>query len=132
VSISPLLCRSNNKALGIGSSTTPSFCLSLVHFLTTFHIYLDTSHPTIPHLSQCQCGHTINDLGIHLLCCLCESEHTTTHDTFRNIVVIIASHNGVHVKKKVSHFFLALHKDKWILSLPDISFEPWQILSLLI
>jgi hypothetical protein len=85
--------------------STPSFCLFLVHFLTTFCICLNISHPTIPHLSQCQCGHTINDLGIHLLCCLCESEHTTTHDTFQNIVVVITSQNGAHVKKEVSHFF---------------------------
>ncbi len=59
----------------------------------------------IPHLSQCQCDHTIDDLRIHLLCCSCESEHTTTHDTFQNIVVAIISKNGAHVKREVSHFF---------------------------
>lgn len=58
----------------------PSTCSA--HFLTTFDICFDISHPTVPHFSRCQCGHTIDNLGIHLLYCFCGSEHISTHDTF--------------------------------------------------
>jgi len=51
----------------------PSTCSA--HFLTTFDICFDISHPTVPHLSWCQCGHTIDNLGIHLLYCFCGRTH---------------------------------------------------------
>jgi hypothetical protein len=71
--------------------STLSFWLSFVQFLIAFHIRLSIPHPTIPHLSHCRCGHTINDLGIHLLCCLCESGRIITHDMFQNTVATITS-----------------------------------------
>jgi hypothetical protein len=112
-STSPFLCKSNSRAWLLAH---PSTCSA--HFLTTFDICFDISHPTIPHLSRCQCGHTINNLGIHLLYCFCGSEHTSTHDTFWNIVVTVMSKNGAHVQRKVSHLFPPIHRDELILSSP--------------
>jgi hypothetical protein len=75
------------------------------HFLTTFHIRLNTPHLTIAHISWCQCGHTIDDLGIHLLHCSCWNERTIAQDTLWDIVATIVLENGTHVHKKVSHLF---------------------------
>ncbi len=58
------------------------------------------------YLSQCQCGHIVNDLGIYLLRCLCGSERTTTHDMLQDTIVVITLESEPHVQKKVSHFFL--------------------------
>ncbi len=55
-------------------------CLSFTHFLITLCLHLDIPHLKVPYLSRCLCGHTINDLDIHLLCCPCGKERTTTHD----------------------------------------------------
>ncbi len=63
-------------------------------------------HHIVAHISQCKCGHTIDDLGTHLLWCSCESECTTAHNTLQNLVVIIVSESGSHVQKEVSHLFL--------------------------
>jgi hypothetical protein len=76
---------------------TLSFHLSSAHLFTTLHICLDISHPMVAHLSRCKCGHTINDLGIHLLHCLCESECIVTHDTLSNSIAIVMSKSGVHL-----------------------------------
>jgi hypothetical protein len=62
-------------------------------------IFLNIPHLTIAHLSQCQCGHTIDDLGIHLLHYLCENECITTHDTFRNTIITIMLENGVQIQR---------------------------------
>jgi hypothetical protein len=93
--------------------SAPSFCLSCAHFLTAFYIHLDIPHPIIVHLSWCKCGHTINDLGIHLLHCSCGSECIAVHDALWNIITTIASKNGAHVQRKVFHLFLH-HTWKWV------------------
>ncbi len=62
--------------------TTPTFHLSSTHFLTTLHTRLGLPHPIITHFSRCQCGHTISDLGAHLLWCPCGSECMIAHYTF--------------------------------------------------
>jgi hypothetical protein len=85
--------------------STPSFRLSSTHFLATLCIYLNISHLTFLHLSQCHCYHTLNDLGIHLICCLCENDCTTTHDTLQNTIATIASKSGAHIYREVFHFF---------------------------
>jgi hypothetical protein len=92
------------RAWLLACPSTPSFCLSSTHFLTTLHISLSMPHPMVPHLSWCQCGHTIDDLGIHLLHCSCRSWCTTTHDTFQNTVTTIALKNRIHVQKEVFLF----------------------------
>jgi len=75
------MCGSKGRHLVINSSYhTIFFCLSLVHVFTTLRTRLDLPHPTVAHLSRCQCGHTIDDLNTHLLWCPCGNEHTT-HDT---------------------------------------------------
>jgi len=76
---------------------TPSFHLSSAHFLIALCIHLSIPHPTIAHFSRCQCDHTINDLGIHLLDCPCGSECTTTHDMLQDIIAIITSDSGTHI-----------------------------------
>jgi hypothetical protein len=66
--------------------STPSFRLSFTHFLTTIYIWLNIWYPIVLHLSRCQCGHTIDDLGIHLLRYSCENECITSHDMLQNIL----------------------------------------------
>jgi len=83
---------------------TPSFHLFSAHFLTTLCIQ-SIPHLIVLHISWCYCGHTIDDLGIHLLCFPCKNEHTATHDTFQDTIVVIASKTGIHVQTKVFHFF---------------------------
>jgi len=102
---------------------TPLFSLSSTHFLRTFRIRLDITHPIITHFSWCQCDHTIYNLGIHLLHCLCKNECTTTHDTFQDTVVTIALKLKLMHRERFFIFFLVTHKDKWIISSPKIVFE---------
>jgi len=61
--------------------TTPAFCLSSTHFLITLRTHLGLPHPMVAHLSWCQCGHTIDNLDIHLFWCPCMNECISTHDT---------------------------------------------------
>jgi hypothetical protein len=63
-----------------------------------------------------QCGHIIDDLGVHLLHCLCKNEHIANHDTFWDTITAIASKNGVHVQKKVFTFSLATHEDDIVIT----------------
>jgi len=104
-SMSLLLCRSNNKGLVLVHSSTPSFCLSFAHLLITLYTCFNIPHPTIRHLSQCQCGHTIDGLGIHLLHCSCGNERIITHDTIWNTIVTIVLETGARIQKKGSHLF---------------------------
>jgi hypothetical protein len=85
--------------------TTLAFHLSPTHFLTTLHTHLGLQHPMVPHLSRCQCGHTIDDLNTHLLQCPCGSEHIITHDTLWDTIVIIILENGAHVQREFYHLF---------------------------
>jgi len=84
---------------------TSSFHLSSIHFLTTLCIRFSIPHPTIPHVSQCQCGHTIDDLSIYLLHCPCGNEQVTAHYTLWDIVAIITSKSETQIQRKVSHLF---------------------------
>jgi hypothetical protein len=84
---------------------TPSFYLSSAHFLVTLHIRFGIPHLTIFHISRCQFGHTIDDLGTHLLCCPCRIKHIATHDTLRNTIEVIALESGTHIQRQVSHLF---------------------------
>jgi hypothetical protein len=77
--------------------TTPTFCLSLIHFFLVSHTHPSLPHSIVAHLSHCKCGHTIDDLYVHLLQFPFKNEHTTTHDIFQNIVVIIVVENGTHI-----------------------------------
>jgi hypothetical protein len=77
--------------------TTPTFRLSLAHFFTTLCTHFGLPHPIVAHLSWCQCGHTIDDLGTHLLQCPYGSECIATLDTFWGIVVAITLESKAHV-----------------------------------
>jgi hypothetical protein len=90
----------------LASLTTFAFCLSLAHFLVALHTLLGLSHPIATHLSQCQCGHTIYDLGTHLLRCPCKNERITNHNALWNIIVTIVLESETHVQREVSHIFL--------------------------
>jgi len=108
------LCSCANRGVGIwllAHPTTLAFCLFSIHFLTRLRTYFGLPHLMITHPSQCQCGHTITNLDIHLLQCLFESERTTTHDTFWNIITTIILNSGAHVQREVSHLFL--HHTQW-------------------
>jgi hypothetical protein len=71
----------------------------------TLHTHLGLPHLRVAHISQCKCGHTIDDLGTHLLWCPYKSECMTPHDTFQNIVATIALENGTHIQKEVPQLF---------------------------
>ncbi len=60
----------------------------------------------VAHLLRCQCGHTMNDLGIHLLFYPCESECIVIHDTLQDTIATIALESGAHIQKEVFHLFL--------------------------
>ncbi len=108
--------RPTTRAYLLVFPNTPSFCLSSTHFLTTFRIHLGIPHLMVAHLSWCQCGHIINDLGIHLLHCPCENEHIAAHDTLRNTIAIIVLENGTHIQKRFPTFFPAINGNEWKLS----------------
>ncbi len=74
--------------------TTPTFCLFAAHFLITLHTHFGLPHPMVAHLSRCQCDHTINNLGIHLLWCFCHSECTIAHNTLQDIITTIVLESG--------------------------------------
>ncbi len=63
---------------------------------------------------------------------LCESEHIAAYDTFQDTVADIMLESGTHILKEVSHLFPVVHRDKWVLSSPEMVFGPWRTLSLLI
>jgi hypothetical protein len=67
----------------LARQTTPTFHLSPTHFLTGLRTHLGLPHPMVAHLSRCQCGHTINDLGTHLFQCPCGNKHIVTHIHFK-------------------------------------------------
>jgi hypothetical protein len=77
--------------------TTFAFRLSLTHFLATFRAFFGLPHPTVAHLSQCQCDHTIDNLDTHLLRCPYKNECITTHDTFQDIIITIILESETHV-----------------------------------
>jgi hypothetical protein len=107
------LCSCANRRVNIWlliCPTTPAFCLTSIHFLTTLCTCFGLPHLTITLFSQCQCGHSIDNLDIHLLQCHFESEHTT-HDTLWNIIATIVLKSGTHVQREVSHLFL--HHTQW-------------------
>jgi len=83
------MCRSKGKCLIKTCPTTSTFHLSLSHFLITLCTCVSLPHPTITHFSQCNCGHTINDLGTYLFQRPCESECITAHDMIKDIIVVI-------------------------------------------
>jgi hypothetical protein len=84
---------------------TLSFRWSSTHFLITLCIRFDIPHPIVPYFSWFQCGHTIDDLGIHLLHCMCENGRITTHDILQDTVAIITLESEAHVHKEDSHLF---------------------------
>jgi len=110
-SMFPFMCGSRGKCWLLARPTTSTFCLSPTHFFTTLRTRFGLPYPTVAHLSWYQCGHTIYDLSTHLFQCFYKSEHTIAHDTFWDIVTLIALKNGTHVQREVSHLFL--HHTWW-------------------
>jgi len=92
---------------------TLSFHLSFAHFFITLCIRFNIPYPTILHFSRCKCGHIIDDLGIHLRHCSCESERITTHETFWNTIATIILESGTHVQKEVFHLY-SYHTQKQV------------------
>jgi hypothetical protein len=101
----PFMCGSKGRHLVTSSSYTPAFCSFSTHFLTTLHTCFSLPHPMVAHLSQCKCGHTIDDLRTHLLRCPYRNEHITTHNTLQDIITTIVLESGTHVQREVSHLF---------------------------
>ncbi len=85
--------------------TTLTFCLFSDHFFITLRTCFGLPHPIVVHLSWCQCGHTIDDLGPHLFLCPCGSECIAAHNTLRDTNTTIVLESGAHVQKEVSYLF---------------------------
>jgi len=115
-----IFCRSNHKCLIIN----PSYHLSSVHFLIMLHTHLSLSHPIVAHLSHCQCGHTIDDLGIHLLLCPCGNECIKTHDIIQDTINTIALEGEAHVQKGFPTFSFTTFNTKSIFLSWKTIFEP--------
>jgi len=108
-----LLCRSSSKGLVISSSLAPLHFVYLSPIFSQHFIFILVPYPIVSHLSWCQYDHIINDLGIHLLCCLCRSEFTVAHDMLRNIIATIAWESGAHIQRVVFHIF-PHHTQRWM------------------
>ncbi len=104
--------------------TTLAFHLSSIHFFIALHIHCGLPHPIAAHLSRCKCGRTIDGLRTHLFQCLCGSEHTTTHDTFRDFVSLLFWRVENMFKRRSPTFSLSTPNDKWISLSQDMAFEP--------
>jgi hypothetical protein len=132
VSTSLFMCKSKGRRLVINSSYHISILFIIGPlFFTTLHIHLGLPHPIIAHLSRCQCGHTIDDLGTHLIQCPYGNERLVAHDTVRNIIATIVLESKAHVQREVSHLFP--HHTRWqsIFLLPKTTSILWWTLSLL-
>ncbi len=98
-------------ALGLHFWLAPLQALALVtnSKLGLWHI----PHPIVAHISWCECVHTIDDLGLHLLCCPCGNERILAHDTLWDINATITSKNGTHIQREVFHLF-PHHTWRWV------------------
>jgi hypothetical protein len=101
----PFMCGSRGKCLVINSSYHIYILFILNHFFIALCTCFGLQHPIVAYLSQCQCGHTIDNLGTHMFRCPYKSERTTSKNTFRNIIVTIVLESGAHVQREVSHLF---------------------------
>jgi hypothetical protein len=63
---SALMRGSTDKHLVINSFYHNCNLFILNPLFISLRIHFGLPHPTIAHLSQCQCGHTIDDLSTHL------------------------------------------------------------------
>jgi hypothetical protein len=81
------------------------------------------THFSIASILWCVCTHPINPMGIHLLFCIHNNEHTKTHDTIHDTFVTIARNVSFHMgwEQQLHSFF-------------SITFNPfhWQIYIVLI
>jgi hypothetical protein len=109
--------------------TTPAFYLSSTHFLTTLHTCFGLSHPIVTHFSRCQCGHTIDDLSIHLLRCPYESEHTKPMIHFRILLQLMFWRLEHMFNGRSPTFSFATPNNEWISLSLETTFEPWWMLS---
>jgi len=57
---------------------------------------------------------------------------STLQPMIQDTVADIMLESGTHILKEVSHLFPVVHRDKWVLSSPEMVFGPWRTLSLLI
>jgi hypothetical protein len=60
-------------------------------------------HPLIVGIPWCMCTHPIDYMGVHLLRCTHDNEHTWTHDAICNTFVTIAWDDDFHVGHKQLH-----------------------------
>jgi hypothetical protein len=68
---------------------------------------LGLPHPSIASIPQCVCTHPIDLMGIHLLHCAHDNEHTGTHDAIRDTFVTIVRNFGFDKRPKQLHVLLS-------------------------
>jgi hypothetical protein len=92
-----IMCGFKGRHFVISSSYHTNISFTLVHIFITLHTCLGLPHLIVVHFLQCQCDHTVDNLGTHLLWCLCRSERTVAHDTLWDIIATIVLDSGTHV-----------------------------------
>ncbi len=118
------MCGFGGKCLVISSSYHIYILFIPNHFFITLCTHLGLPHPIVAYLSWCQCGHTIDDLGTHMLQCPCKNECMATNNTFQDIIVIIVLESGVHIQREVPTFSLATFDNKSISLSLEMTFGP--------
>jgi hypothetical protein len=89
------------------------------HFLAALHICLSISHPTVAHFSRCQCGLAV-----------WEWAHCSLWYISRYRCSYHVRQWNSHIERSFPPF--VVHRDKWVLSSPEMVFGPRWTLSLLI
>jgi len=54
-------------------------------------------------LSHSICGQPLDPMGIHLLCCACGRERTTSHDIMQDAFASITTNASFHVAHQQNH-----------------------------
>jgi hypothetical protein len=88
-----------------------AFNLSLVHFLTTLCICLDLPHPTITHISCCQCELTNDDFKYLFTSVPMWNEHTATHYILKILLQLLLWRMEHTYKEKLPTFCLTIFND---------------------
>jgi hypothetical protein len=93
------------------------------------HTHLSLSQLIVAHFSHCQCEHTIDDLGIHLLLCPCENECATTHDIIQDTIVTIILEREANIQKGFPTFSPTTFDIESIFLSSKTAFGPERMLS---
>ena len=82
----------------------PSLRFPAPLFVTVLRLRLDLPHPCLATYAACSCGHPLDPLGTHFLCCARGGERTSLHDSVRDAVYHIIRESLQHTYRERSGF----------------------------